>query len=107
MVAVIFDAERDPVHASRTIRALFLSLTILVWGAAHAQYFRPSEYWKTRRAELTLGIGVTNFLGELGGRNAVGSPFIWDLEMSQTRPALSFGYSYYLVQNFAVRLNAT
>jgi len=56
---------------------------------------------------LTLGIGVTNFLGELGGRNAIGAAFIWDLEMSKTKPALSFGYHYYLLQNVSLRFNAT
>lgn len=73
----------------------------------NAQYFRNSSYWKTHRQEITLGLGITNFLGELGGRDQIGSPFIWDLEFSQTKPAISLGYRYYLLKNFAVRANAT
>jgi hypothetical protein len=84
------------VRASRTIRTLFLSLALLGWAGARAQYFRSSEYWKTHRQELSFGVGVTNFLGELGGRNTTGSPFIWDLEVSAARPTLGIGYRYYL-----------
>lgn len=68
-----------------------------------AQYFRQSSYWKTHRQELEFGIGISNFLGELGGRNQIGSPFVWDLEMSQTRPAASFGYRYYIARKMAFR----
>ncbi|MBS1938498.1 MAG: hypothetical protein JST98_11955 [Bacteroidetes bacterium] len=76
-------------------------------SGASAQYFRDSQYWKTHRKEISVGIGVSNFLGELGGRNQIGSPFIWDLEISQTKPALSFGYRYYLAQRLAVRAAGT
>ncbi|MEO8734430.1 MAG: hypothetical protein ABI373_08870 [Flavobacteriales bacterium] len=93
--------------ARKTIRALLLTLTFVAGEAVHAQYFRTSEYWKTHRQELTLGMGMTNFLGELGGRNAVGSPFVWDLELSQTKPAVSLGYRYYLLQKLSLRVNAT
>ncbi|MEO5585436.1 MAG: DUF6089 family protein [Flavobacteriales bacterium] len=72
-----------------------------------AQYFRNSNYWKTHRQEVAVGLGISNFLGELGGRNQVGSPFVWDLEFSQTKPALSLGYRYYVAQLLSVRLNAT
>ena len=89
-----------------------LSLLVLLAGfglssTLNAQYFRHSDYWKTHRQEITAGLGVTNFLGELGGRDRIGSPFLWDLEFSQTKPALSFGYRYYLAQLFSIRANAT
>lgn len=68
-----------------------------------AQYFRQSSYWKTHRQELEFGFGVSNFLGELGGRNQIGSPFVWDLELSKTRPAASIGYRYYIARKMALR----
>lgn len=75
--------------------------------AASAQYFRDSNYWKTHRNELSVGVGISNFLGELGGRDQIGSPFIWDLELSMTKPAFSFGYRYFLAKQWAVRGNGT
>lgn len=82
-------------------------LSLLVATTTKGQYFRNSDYWKTHRGELSFGIGIANFLGELGGRNRIGSPFVWDLELSQTKPAASFGYRYYILEKFAVRANAT
>ncbi|HOP41983.1 MAG: DUF6089 family protein [Flavobacteriales bacterium] len=70
-----------------------------------AQYFRNSNYWKTHRNELTIGLGASNFLGELGGRDQIGSPFIWDLELSQTKPTLSVGFRYYTFEKQALRAN--
>lgn len=68
------------------------------------QYFRNSNYWKTHRSEYILGIGISNFLGELGGRDQIGSPFVWDLEMSQTKPAANLGYRYFVREKQSVRL---
>lgn len=84
-------------------------LTALLWAGAtvRAQYFRQSDYWKTQRQELSLGFGISNFLGELGGRNQIGSPFLWDLELSQTRPAVHFDYRYYVAQRVALRTRLT
>lgn len=72
-----------------------------------AQYFRASSYWKTERRELSVGMGVSNFLGELGGRNQTGSPFLWDLEVSQTRPAAHFDLRYFIAEKMAVRARLT
>lgn len=72
-----------------------------------AQYFRQSSYWKTHRHELEFGFGISNFLGELGGRNQIGSPFVWDLELSQTRPSAHFAYRYYLARKMALRARLT
>ncbi|MBX2977953.1 MAG: hypothetical protein KF905_01550 [Flavobacteriales bacterium] len=79
----------------------------MIATSASAQYFRQSSYWKTHRQEVTIGFGISNFLGELGGRNQIGSPFLWDLELSQTRPAVSLGYRYYVRRKQALRLNFT
>lgn len=90
-----------PISPKRTTLLLVL-LGCLATGPLTAQYFRQSSYWKTHRRELDFGLGMANFLGELGGRNQIGSPFLWDLELSQTRPAASFGYRYYLARQQAL-----
>ncbi len=86
---------------------LLLSAAFLLAGEAGAQYFRQSSYWKTHRTEIEFGFGISNFLGELGGRNQIGSPFVWDLEFSQTRPAASLAYRYYLARQQALRMRFT
>lgn len=94
----------------RYARLLHFSLLVaflLVGTVGYGQYFRQSNYWKTQRQELSLGFGISNFLGELGGRNQIGSPFLWDLELSQTRPAAHFDYRYYVAQRVAIRARAT
>lgn len=90
-------------------RSLVLAIVLgmLAIGPVSAQYFRQSSYWKTHRRELEFGFGISNFLGELGGRNQIGSPFVWDLELSQTRPAASFAYRYYVARKVALRARLT
>lgn len=89
-------------------RHILFSFTLcLLAGEAGAQYFRQSSYWKTHRTEIEFGLGVSNFLGELGGRNQIGSPFLWDLEYTQTRPAASLAYRYYLARQQALRMRFT
>lgn len=78
-------------------RAVLLVLFICsVAVPCSAQFFRVSNYWKTHRTEWGIGMGISNFLGELGGRNQVGSPFVWDLEFSQTKPALNINHKYFV-----------
>jgi hypothetical protein len=96
-------ATRTPVHL---VKRLLLALVVVCGFAGapvEAQYFRNSSYWKTHRNEWSLGLGISNFLGELGGRNQIGSPFIWDLELSQTKPAVSLSHRYYTFEKQSVR----
>jgi len=92
---------------ARLLPILLLVGTFLVGRTTYGQYFRQSSYWKTQRQELSLGFGISNFLGELGGRNQIGSPFLWDLEVSQTRPAAHFDYRYFVAQRVALRVRGT
>jgi len=80
-------------------------LLCLASAPAQGQYFRNSGYWKTHRSEYVIGLGISNFLGELGGRNQIGSPFVWDLEFSQTKPAANLGYRYHIAEKQSLRLN--
>lgn len=85
-------------------RAFTLTFVLsLLALSASAQYFRQSTYWKTHRKEVEFGFGISNFLGELGGRNQIGSPFLWDFEITQTRPAASLAYRYYVGRQHALR----
>lgn len=53
-----------------------------------------TQSWKYFRHEMRLGIGASNFLGELGGANTIGTNGVKDLEFSLTRPTGVFVYTY-------------
>lgn len=72
-----------------------IALALLICGTTQAQYFgAKSGYWKNERHSMSVGLGASNFLGELGGRDQIGSDFIWDLELSKTQPSLMVNYRY-------------
>ncbi len=54
------------------------------------------------RAEVHFGIGATNFLGELGGADQVGTNGFKDLEFSVTKLAASLGLRYKLSPSIAL-----
>jgi hypothetical protein len=74
----------------------------LLWSAdSYSQWkntnFTTSDYWKGQRKEFFFGIGATNFLGDLGGLNRVGTDYSFmDLEWSATRMSGHLGYRYRL-----------
>ncbi len=72
-------------------------LMIFLSSGLSAQYFNGvNTFWKKQRHSFGFGIGAANFLGELGGRDQIGTDFIYDLEWSATRPALHINYRYQL-----------
>jgi len=79
---------------------IFFSLSFFIVRIATAQ--RASR-WSRMRYEVIYGLGGTNFLGELGGANQVGTNFLRDFEVTQTRPLLSIGMRYKILQDLAVR----
>ena len=64
---------------------------------------RRSGRWKQSRYEFVFGIGGTGFLGELGGRDQIGTNSIRDLEISLTRPLFSVGLRYKIEEYIAVK----
>lgn len=85
---------------TQSVLLIFLFLTA---SEAYSQGFYNANSWRKQRNEINISIGVTNFLGDLGGRDRVGTNFIWDLELSKTRPAIGFNYLYYLGKHIALR----
>ena len=57
-------------------------------------FSQRSAKWKRMRYEIFYGLDATNFMGELGGANQVGTNFAKDFEISMTRPAVSLGFRY-------------
>lgn len=80
-----------------------LLLLLLCGLDASAQMFRSSSYWKQYRQEVYGGVGPTNFLGELGGKDRIGTDFLNDLDLEATRMSIHAGYRYYLMRNVSFR----
>lgn len=67
--------------------------------------FSFAQRWKKTRYDLIMGLGTTNFLGELGGANKIGTHFAGDLDFNKTRQSLMVGMRYRLSNRFAGRAN--
>ena len=89
---------------NRPLLCVFLLLSYL---SQSQSFMRPSE-WKKFKREVFVHIGSANFLGDLGGRDRVGTDYSpADLDFSQTRTAFSIGGRYKLerVINVAGKLS--
>lgn len=64
-----------------------------------------AQKWKRNRVEYSFGIGATNFLGDLGGADQVGTNGLQDFEISATRMGAVLGYRYQLGESWFVRGN--
>lgn len=66
-----------------------------------------AQRWTRERHHLTIGIGGSGFMGELGGADQVGSQGIRDFDFGAVRPAITAGYRYMLYRNLGVMGNLT
>lgn len=84
---------------------VFLAL-IIIPDLAFSQYKAKrrsvSKRWKSYRYEFDFGIGASNFLGDLGGANQIGTNYFRDLEFSMTRMAAQIGMRYRISPTFAI-----
>ena len=76
---------------------------LLLLALAFTPLVSHAQKWKRQRKEYTFNIGATNFLGDLGGRNQVGTNFIQDLEVKATRYAFGLGYRYQVARDFYLK----
>ena len=84
-------------------KAVLILLSFIVLSPAVSD----AQRWKRQRYEISFGAGITNFLGELGGANQIGTHYFKDLEWSQARLALAVGLRYKLSNYFAFKSNLT
>jgi hypothetical protein len=68
----------------RLIILLFLIIPVMVSAQRRNRY----------KYEFIMGLGATNFLGDLGGANQIGTHFLKDFEFSATRPSINLGVRY-------------
>jgi hypothetical protein len=85
-------------HASKTL--VFLTLLLGITSIAF------SQRWKHQRIEYVFSIGASNFLGDLGGRDQIGTDYSpVDIEFKLTRPAGGLGYRYRVLRDLYVKAN--
>ncbi len=77
-------------------RVLFL-LLVLVPTLSFAQR------WKRERYSWMVSAGASQFLGDLGGRNQIGSDYFFDLDAASTRFVVNVGLRYKISEYFALR----
>jgi len=57
-----------------------------------------AQRWKRQRYEWVAAIGATQFLGDVGGRNQIGSDWFFDLDAASTRYVANVGFRYKISQ---------
>lgn len=57
-----------------------------------------AQRWKRQRYEWVAGLGATQFLGDVGGRDQIGSDWFFDLDAASTRYVLNLGFRYKISQ---------
>ncbi|GAB5538956.1 MAG: hypothetical protein Salg2KO_10590 [Salibacteraceae bacterium] len=59
--------------------------------------------WTALRLEYLLGLGGSAFLGDLGGQDGPGQPFVFDFEPTQSRYSATVGLRYFVREYHALK----
>ncbi|MFZ5554860.1 MAG: DUF6089 family protein [Bacteroidota bacterium] len=80
-----------------------LLLFLLISSYSEAQHYFVINEWRYYRNEFSINGGVTNFLGELGGRDQIGTDFVFDLEFKETNKAFILTHKYFIKRPLSLR----
>lgn len=64
-----------------------------------------AQKWKKNKQYVTIHLGASNFLGDLGGSKDIGSYGLKDFDLQSTRGVFGAGYSHRLAERFNVKGN--
>jgi OOP family OmpA-OmpF porin len=85
------------------LKRVLVCLIFLVLFLTNSSY---AQQWKLRPYEATLGLGTTNFYGDIGGTSDVNNALGFkDIQFQYTRPSVALGMRYKLASDMAVRMN--
>ncbi len=88
----------------KIVLVVFIMVIFDFTSYAQSSHFTTNSYWKHQRKEILFGIGASNFLGDLGGLNKVGTGYSpLDMEWLTTRPSGHIGYRYRLSPKFSTK----
>ena len=88
------------------MKASFTLLLLLATAGLQAQFFNKVN-WEDNRHQLEVGTGASNFLGDLGGKDATGTNDLQDLEPTEYNFGAFIGYKYTILPKFYGRANLT
>ncbi len=84
------------------IRYVILTIFSMVSLISCAQYLNTQQNWAMNKHELSIGLGATGFLGDLGGADQAVSNFsLKDIDLNSTHLGGSFSYRYRFHRHFA------
>jgi hypothetical protein len=84
---------------------ILISLFTINLSFSQSRYRFQSRFFKKERHRIFISIGATNFLGDLGGANRIGSGkgSLRDFDIQAIKPAFQIGYNYRLSKFMAIR----
>ncbi len=85
------------------MRKIYILLFIILPLFGHSQ----TNDWRRYRYEIVGSLGVSNFLGDLGGANQIGTHYFRDLEFSETRFAGGLGLRYKISPRLSMKYSFT
>jgi hypothetical protein len=69
---------------------------------SQSSHFNSKNNWKMNRKELMIQAGATQFLGDLGGRDQIGTDYsLVDIDFPSTSLNVAVGYRYRFAPHFA------
>lgn len=87
------------------MKNIYVLIALIVACQANGQLssnFNSSKNWSMNKKEIFFTVGATQFLGDLGGRDQIGTQkSLVDIDWSSTRMGLGFGYRYRFHPMFA------
>ena len=83
---------------------IFLGIILTPVVAKSQGYYDRYEY-RRKRHEINFGAGASSCLTDLGGRDAIGSGFLWDIDIAKTSYVANFSYLYNLKSKIAFKLS--
>jgi hypothetical protein len=83
----------------------FFILLIFFIALFHDFCNAQSRIWKNDRQEFFFGSGATNFLGDLGGANQIGTNGLKDFNNPSVRPGFIAGYKYRIAKAASIKTN--
>ena len=86
------------------MRIILFIISLIVTQSAFSQFFNRTN-WDDNRHQIEWGIGTANFLGDLGGKDDIGTNDLQDLEKTEFNLGGYLGYKYAIYKKFYGRAN--
>ncbi len=93
------------IYLGTIILFVFLSGTIQAQLTPHGHPYGTTTFGQFQQLELMAGVGFTQFMGDAGGADQVGTNFLADFDFASLRPSFMIGGRYRVNHFLAFRVN--